>query len=164
MPRVSRSREIEASPRRVWRLVSNPHDLPRWWPRVTRVEAVELMPQGTRSRWTKVLGTRGGRGVRADYRCEGSSEERRYAWAQELEGSPFAKHLAAAETEILLEPASAGTLVTISSYQRMRGLSRLGGFMMKGAARRLIDEALDGMERALVPASGGGEAAADEAG
>lgn len=155
MPVIKRSAVIDAPPQRVWRLVSDPASLPRWWPRVQRVEAVEKTSKGERSQWTKVLGTREGRGIRADFRCLHSTNERRYVWQQQLEGSPFERHLNAAETEILLEPAGeAGTKVTIISRQQLRGLSRLGGPMMRGAGRKLLDEALAGLAEALEPPSG----------
>lgn len=147
MPNVSRSALIAAPPQRVWRLISDPASLPRWWPRVQRVEAIS--GSGERSRWTKVLGTREGRGIRADFRCTASTNERRYAWEQELENTPFAKHLNAAETEIRLEPAEDGTRVSLVSRQRLRGLSRLGDPLMRGAAKKLLDEALAGIDRAV---------------
>jgi uncharacterized protein YndB with AHSA1/START domain len=37
MPKVSRQRMIDAPIDRVWDLVSDPHSLPRWWPKTTRV-------------------------------------------------------------------------------------------------------------------------------
>lgn len=148
MPNVKRSAHISAAPKRVWRVVSDPNALPRWWPRVLRVEGVEKTSGGARSHWTKVLGTREGRGVRADYRCLHSTNERRYVWEQELEDSPFARHLSAAEIEILLEPEDEGTRVTVISRQKLRGLSRLGGPLMRGAAKRLLDEALEGLKEA----------------
>lgn len=114
-----------------------------------RVEAVDRAPRGERTRWTKVFGTKGGRGVRADYRCLASTEPERYVWTQEVAGTPFDKHLVSAETEILVGPDGTGTAVTITLDQRLRGLSRLGGPMMKGAGRKLLDDALDGIERAL---------------
>lgn len=148
MPRVSRKRVIGAEPRRVWELVSDPHSLPRWWPRTTRVEDVRS-PGGRFEEWTTVLGTSRGRGVRADYRCTGASEQRRYAWEQRLEGTPFARILRAARFEIGLEPAGGDTEVTLTSEESLRGLSRLGAVMMRGATRRRLDEALDGIERVL---------------
>lgn len=152
MPVVKRSAVIDAPPQRVWRLVSDPASLPRWWPRVQRVEAVDKTSRGERSQWTKVLGTREGRGIRADFRCVHSTNERRYVWQQQLEGSPFERHLRAAETEILLEPAGEdGTAVTLVSRQQLRGLSRLGGPLMRGAGRKLLDEALAGLQDALDP-------------
>lgn len=149
MPTVKRSAHVSAPPKRVWQVVSDPSALPRWWPRVLRVEGVEKRAGGARSQWTKVLGTREGRGVRADFRCLHSTNERRYVWEQQLDDSPFARHLNAAETEILLEPDGQGTRVTLISRQRLRGLSQLGGPLMRGAGRRLLDEALEGLEAAV---------------
>jgi uncharacterized protein YndB with AHSA1/START domain len=149
MPTVSRKRLIDASPDRVWGLVSDPHHLPRWWPRTLRVEDVRAIPGGRRSRWTVVLGTRRGRGVRADYRCVGATAEERYAWEQEIEGTPFEKILRSAELQILLEGRDRGTLVTLVSSEQLKGLSRLGSPMMRRATRRRLDEALGGLELAL---------------
>ena len=42
-----------------------------------------------------------------------------------------------------------GTQVTLESRQRLRGLSRLGGFMMRRATGRTLAEALKGLERAV---------------
>ena len=73
MPRVSRKRTVGAPVAEVWKLVSDPYNLPRWWPRTARVENVEDRG-GRRSRWTQVLETAEGRGVRADYRCVSAAE------------------------------------------------------------------------------------------
>lgn len=148
MPRVSRSRVIAAEPRRVWDLVSDPHSLPRWWPRTTRVEDVRS-PGGRFDEWTTVLQTGRGSGVRADYRCTGSTEQRRYAWEQEVEGTPFERILRASKLEIGLDAAGAETEVTLTSDESLRGISRLGAGMMRGATRRRLDEALEGIQRAL---------------
>ncbi|MGH2855564.1 MAG: SRPBCC family protein, partial [Solirubrobacteraceae bacterium] len=40
MPTTQRTRTIAAPAGEVWELVSDPHHLPRWWPRVARVEGV----------------------------------------------------------------------------------------------------------------------------
>lgn len=133
----------------VWRLVSDPHNLPRWWPRTSRVENVDAKGGGRRTQWTKVLGTAEGRGVRADYRCLSSAENERYVWEQELEGTPFARHLRSARIEIALRPEGEGTRVELSSVQSLKGMSRLGSPMMRRGQRNTLDEALDGIERAL---------------
>ncbi len=39
--------------------------------------------------------------------------------------------------------------MTLAGSERLRGLSRLGSPMMRRAIRRRLDEALDGIERAL---------------
>jgi uncharacterized protein YndB with AHSA1/START domain len=154
MPRVKRSRVIEVEPERVWDLVSDPHSLPRWWPRAKRVE--DVRGAGTnRAHWTTVLETDRGTGVRADFRCTGSTRPRRYAWEQELDGTPFERVLRASKLEIDLSPAGAQTEVTLVGEEKLRGLSRLGSTMLRGAASRRLDEALDGIERALVGDAGG---------
>jgi uncharacterized protein YndB with AHSA1/START domain len=148
VPRVSRSRLITADAGRVWDLVADPHSLPRWWPRTKRVEDVH--GEGVDSRWTSVLETERGMGVRADFRCTDWRPGELYAWEQEIEGTPFDRILRDAGLEIRLETAEAGTRVSITSDETLRGLSRLGSPMMRGAARRRLDEALQGIERALV--------------
>jgi uncharacterized protein YndB with AHSA1/START domain len=156
MPRVTRSRTIAAPPREVWDLLSDPYGLPRWWPRTLRVENVDRKPGDRRTHWTKVLETGSGRGVRADYTCVSAAEGERYVWEQDLAGTPFERHLRNAQVEFTLRPAEGGTEVTVTSRQTLRGLSRLGSPMMRGAAKSMLDEALAGLERALVP-DGGGE-------
>jgi uncharacterized protein YndB with AHSA1/START domain len=150
MPRVTRRRTIAAPVGEVWDLVSDPYALPRWWPRTGRVENVDQRQGGRRSRWTKVLQTQEGRGVRADYRCVSAAANERYVWEQELEGTPFEKHLKASSVDIGLHAAKDGrTMVELTSVQTLRGLSRLGGWMMRRGQGGVLDEALDGLERAL---------------
>jgi uncharacterized protein YndB with AHSA1/START domain len=133
----------------VWSLVSDPYSLPRWWPRTSRVENVEQKSGGRRSQWTKVLETSEGRGVRADFRCLSSAENERYVWEQELEGTPFARHLRSSRIEVALRPADGGTQVDLSSVQTLKGMSRLGSPMMRRGQGEILDEALDGIEAAL---------------
>jgi uncharacterized protein YndB with AHSA1/START domain len=150
MPRVTRRRTVEAPIADVWKVVSDPYALPRWWPRVSRVEDVDARPGGRRSQWTKVLETQHGRGVRADYRCVSSAEPERYVWEQQLENSPFAKHLKDSRVDVELHTAGAGeTRVVLTSSQTMRGMSRLGGWMMRKGQRDILDGALDGLEETL---------------
>lgn len=149
MARVTRRRTVAVPIAEVWSLVSDPYSLPRWWPRVSRVENVEQKSAGRRSQWTKVLETSEGRGVRADYRCLSSAENERYVWEQELEGTPFARHLRSSRIEIALREAGDGTQVDLSSVQALKGMSRLGSPMMRRGQGEILDEALDGIERAL---------------
>ncbi len=149
MPRVTRRRTIAAPPQRVWDLISDPYSLPRWWPRTSRVENVDLKPEGRRSQWTKVLQTAEGRGVRADYRCLSSAEGERYVWEQQLEGTPFERHLRASSIEVALRGKDGETEVSLTSAQTLRGMSRLGSPMMRGGQGKILDQALDGLERAL---------------
>ncbi len=149
MPRVSRSRTVATEPTQVWDLVSDPHSLPRWWPKALRVEDVHDS-RGKRARWTTVLATERGTGVRADYRCSGSTSGVRYAWEQEIDGTPFDRILKTSSVEIALAREPGGTKITLTSDETLRGLSRLGSSLMRGASRRRLDEALAGIERALV--------------
>jgi carbon monoxide dehydrogenase subunit G len=140
MPTARRSRTVAAPPERVWEVVGDPHHLPRWWPKVTRVEAV------TDDHFTEVLSTQDGRLLRADFRVVDSRAPERRAWEQELDGTPFERVFAAASTEIKLLPDGDGTRVTVVVRQQVRGSARLGGFMVRRATGRVLDEALDALE------------------
>lgn len=167
MPTARRSRTIAAPVEEIWEIVHDPHHLPRWWPRVSRVEDVEG------DAFTEVMITRKGKTVRADFNLLPSEMgERALTWAQRVEGTPFARLLRSAETEVRLSPlagypsegdtegrggaeAAAGggssTEVTIELRQTLTGLfPRLGGLMVKRAAATTIEEALDGLERISV--------------
>jgi uncharacterized protein YndB with AHSA1/START domain len=149
MARVSRRRTIAVPVEAVWSLVSDPYSLPRWWPRTVRVENVERKSAGRRSQWTKVLETAAGRGVRADFRCVSSAERERYVWEQQLEGTPFERHLRRSAVEIGLRPVGEGTEVSLAASQVLRGMSRLGSPMMRRGQGAILDQALDGIERTL---------------
>lgn len=137
-----------AAPRaEVWELISDPYNLPRWWPRTSRVESVE--GEGAGAQWTKVLATAEGRGVRADFRCTESVEGERFAWEQQLAGTPFERHLRRYAVEVALGEEGGGTAVGIAAAQTLRGLSRLGSPMMRRGQGTLLEEALDAIERAL---------------
>jgi uncharacterized protein YndB with AHSA1/START domain len=142
-------RTVEAPPGDVWKLVSDPYSLPRWWPRTTRVENVDAKSGGRRARWTKVLETAEGRGVRADFRCISAAEGERYVWEQELAGTPFERHLKALKVEVGLRERDGETEVSLTEEQSLKGMSKLGSPLMRRARRDVLDEALDGIERAL---------------
>jgi uncharacterized protein YndB with AHSA1/START domain len=140
MPTTRRDRTLRADRGDVWEVIADPHHLPRWWPRVGRVERVDA------DRWTQVFLTEKGRPIRADYRLRASEPPRRREWEQEVADSPFERVLHESVTEVRLDAeGEAATRVTIEVRQRMRGLSRLGGFMVRRASRRLLDEALEGL-------------------
>jgi uncharacterized protein YndB with AHSA1/START domain len=145
VPRARRTRLIDAARPSLWDVVSDPYQLPRWWPKVARVEGVQERRRGTGTLWTKVLKTQAGRDVRADFRCRHAKDASAYVWEQEIEGSPFAKVFKSAVTDIRLEDAEGGTRVTIEIDQRLRGMSRLGGFMVKRATVQQLDEALQSL-------------------
>jgi uncharacterized protein YndB with AHSA1/START domain len=153
MARVSRRRTISAPPGEVWALVSDPYSLPRWWPRTSRVENVDAKDGGRRSEWTKVLETAEGRGVRADYRCLSAAANERYIWEQQIEGTPFERHLRSSRVEIALRDEGEATEVRLTSEQTLRGMSRLGSVLMRRGQGAILDEALDGVERALTGTS-----------
>ncbi len=140
---VTRSRTVAAAPERVWAVVGEPRSLARWWPRVERVKAIT--PQG----WTTVLRSERGRAVRADWRLDEQEALRRRAWAQEIEGTPFAKVLTERRVEVVLEATEDGTRVTLELRQRGRGMARFGRFMLRRAARRELSTALERLDDVL---------------
>ena len=113
------------------------------------MEDVRKVQGESRSRWTTVLATERGTGVRVDYRCTGATTRERYVWEQDIEGTPFAKILRSAALEIHLQGRNGTTVVTLAGIEKLRGLSRLGSPMMRRAIGRRLTEALDGIERAL---------------
>lgn len=140
MPTARRSRTIGAAPEQVWKTVADPHHLPRWWPRVERVEAVRG------DHFTEVLATDRGRSVRADFKVLESRAPERRVWEQELVGTPFERVFAAARTEVALAPDREGTRVTLVVRQKLRGAARLGGWVVRRSTARVLDEALASLE------------------
>ena len=141
MPTVRRSRTLRATPEELWAIVGDAYHLPRWWPRVTRVEGVH------EDAFTQVLTTKKGVPVRADYRVIESAPPRVRRWTQQLVNTPFERILALSEVEVRLEPeGDAVTRVAMAIVHRLRGSAQLGAFLVRRAARRQLDEALDGLE------------------
>jgi uncharacterized protein YndB with AHSA1/START domain len=143
VPTTRRTRTLAAPAQDVWELIADPHHLPRWWPRVARVEEVE------REAFTQVLASPRGRLVRADFRIVAHDEQALLLrWSQQVQDTPFARLLVSAETELRLEPAGRSTNVTIELRQSLRGFfANLGASRVRRAARATLDEALDGLER-----------------
>jgi uncharacterized protein YndB with AHSA1/START domain len=150
LPTARRSRSIPSPVDELWAIVGDPHHLPRWWPRVERVEDVLA------GAFTEVMRTGKGRIVRADFEL-GRRDEQEYTlrWSQRVEGTPFGRVLSAAETQVSLraQPEEEGSLtrmteVTIELRQTLTGFfPRFGGFMVRRAAAATLEEALDGLER-----------------
>ncbi len=92
---------------RAWRLLADPHNLPRWWPETVRVESVEGAPGARRSRFTQVFESTRGKAVRADYRIIDSTQGERLVWEQRIEGTPFEKFLRSAALEMRLDAEDA---------------------------------------------------------
>jgi uncharacterized protein YndB with AHSA1/START domain len=166
MPTSSDTRLLPVVPQPLWELVSDPHHLPRWWPRVERVEGVGD------AAFTEVLRSERGRLVRADFEVvERDDVGMRLIWAQQVEGTPFARVLAASEIEVRVQPRTgsdenAGSDVTITltqtphawlpaantgpagAFALLDGLfARVGGPMVRKAAEKTVRGALDGLER-----------------
>ena len=116
MPTTKRSRTIMATPAELWAIVGDPYHLPRWWPRVLRVEAVDD------SSFTQVMTTERGRNVRADFRITALDEPHHVGWAQDVEGTPFEGLLESSEIEVHLKVDGPGTKVTIEQSTKMRGV------------------------------------------
>ena len=137
-------RTLPAASAAVWKVAADPLTLPEWWPRVVRVEGVSARS------FTEVLQTERGRQVRADFKVTEHEQGRRRVWSQELEGTPFERMFASVVTEVRLEPKSPSeTAVTIEIRQRLRGVQRLGGFMVSRAARRTTKQALEALEEVV---------------
>ncbi|HEV3048126.1 MAG TPA: SRPBCC family protein [Solirubrobacteraceae bacterium] len=151
MPTVRASRTIAAPADELWELVSDPHHLPRWWPRVARVEDVR---DGA---FTEVMKTKKGKVVRADFDVVCVDAERRtLRWEQRVAGTPFERVLLSSATELSLAAAGGetgeATAVTLELRQTPgRQLPRFGGgYVMRRAGAKVLREALDGLERISV--------------
>jgi uncharacterized protein YndB with AHSA1/START domain len=140
---------VAAAPEEVWRVVSDPEQLPRWWPGVTRVE--EAGPE----EWTKVLSSPRGKAVRADYTLVDAVPGERLVWRQEVDQSPFERILVSAVTTVSLAPAGAqATRVRIALEQKPRGWARFAPLQFRTAGSRQVRGALDGL-RELFGGNGG---------
>ena len=94
---------IAVDAERTWDLVSDPHHLARWWPLAQRVE--DVRDEGERMRWTLALRSERGTQVRADYSGGVDVEGHRFAWDQQVEGTPFERILRSARVEIAVTSA-----------------------------------------------------------
>jgi uncharacterized protein YndB with AHSA1/START domain len=143
---IKRSRVVNAPVIEVWKVIEDPYQMPRWWPRVERMEGVED------DRFTQVFKTKRSRTVRADFRVLASEPPGgEYAsghrtWTQEVEGTPFETVLSESITEIAVDPADGGTRVTLGQRQRLRGYSKTGALAMRSVTSKRLDEALKGLD------------------
>jgi uncharacterized protein YndB with AHSA1/START domain len=138
---------VPATPEEVWGLVSDPARLPQWWPGVTRVE------EASDEAWTTVLSSPKGKSVRVDYSRVEAEPGRRVVWRQEVDESPFERILASSTTEIALEASAGGTRVTVSLDQRPRGWARFAPLQFRGAGKRQVQGAVEGLDAVF----GGGD-------
>ena len=140
--RISAAKTVRAPRDEVWQLIMDPYHLPRWWPRVQRVEEVEG------NAWTKVMISSRGRAVRSDYTRVETDAPRRVLWRQEVDESPFERLLSEATIELELEEQGDDrTRVRLTANQSLRGKTRFGGMMVRRATRRTLNDALDGLRR-----------------
>lgn len=142
--KVSRSRTVPAAPADVWAIVGDPGGLPRWWPRVERVESVDA------AGFTEVYKTKKGRTVRADFRIATLEHEQEIRVVQQLAGTPFERIFSKASKRCVVAPADGGgTRLTVELDQTPAGMARFGGFMVRGAMRKQLDEGLDALAALL---------------
>ena len=137
MPVVTEQADLAAPLERVWKVVSDPYSLPRWWPRVQRVEEV------TDAGWTMVLMSDRGKPIRADYSLTRSRPMELLEWNQELEETPFERMLSLSRLLFEFEWDDHVTVVLVRSTERLRGLARLGSPMVRRATRKRLNQALD---------------------
>jgi len=142
---VTQELGLDAPLERVWDVVSDPYSLPRWWPRVTRVEEV------SDTSWTMVLLSDRGKPIRADYTLADARPMELLEWQQELEETPFERMLSVSKLEIALDPdeAAGATAVSLRSTERLRGLARLGSPMVRRATRKRLSQALEQLGEAV---------------
>ena len=144
---AKRARVLSAPIAEVWKVLEDPYQMPRWWPRVERMEGVQD------DRFTQVFFSKRRRTVRADFRLLASEPpDAEYpsghrTWTQEVAGTPFERVLQESITEVLVEPVAEGTRVTIAQRQKLKGYTRIGALSMRGATIKRLDEALDGLAR-----------------
>jgi uncharacterized protein YndB with AHSA1/START domain len=144
---ITRARVVKAPVDEVWKVIEDPYQMPRWWPRVERMEGVE------EDRFTQVFKTKRSRTVRADFHVlaseppGGEYTSGHRTWSQEVEGTPFETVLRESITEIAVDPADEGTRVTLAQRQRLRGYSKTGALAMRSVTSKRLDDALKGLER-----------------
>ncbi len=136
----------------VWKLVSDPYACRaggRGSSRVEDVDAAQRRPAQPVDQGAARPST--GAGCGPTTAASRSAENERYVWEQQLEGTPFAKHLRSSRVEIELRAAARGRPGRDRPRsQTLRGMSRLGSLDDAPAARAtILDEALDGLEQAL---------------
>lgn len=153
MPTVSQTRMVAMEPGQLWQLVCDPWQLPRWWPRVERVEGVEG------GRFTELLRSPGGKLLRADFDViVQDAAERRIGWSQRVAGTPFAHVFSAVEVQLEVRSppgvnARPAAEVTVTLAQRPTkalwtgALGRLAHPIIARAATKTVREALDGLQR-----------------
>ena len=138
---MRRETVVPRAPDEVWQVVSDPDQLPRWWPGVTRVEDTSAQA------WTTVLTSPKGKSVRMDYSRVEATEPTRLVWRQEVAASPFERILEEATTSLELAQTESGTRVAIELEQKPRGWARFAPLQFRAAGKRQVEGAVGGLER-----------------
>ncbi len=138
---MRRETVVPRAPDEVWQVVSDPDQLPRWWPGVTRVEDASAQA------WTTVLTSPKGKSVRMDYSRVEATEPTRLVWRQEVAASPFERILEEATTSLELAQTESGTRVAIELEQKPRGWARFAPLQFRAAGKRQVEGAVEGLER-----------------
>jgi hypothetical protein len=88
-----------------------------------------------------------GKPIRADYSLTRTQPMELLEWEQELDETPFERMLSLSRLVFEFESEADGdvTTVAVRSYERLRGLARLGAPMVRRATRRRLHDALDGL-------------------
>ncbi|MFI9814653.1 SRPBCC family protein [Saccharothrix variisporea] len=144
MIEVVRSGRVEASPERVWHVVSRADRAAEWLAFTDRVEVTSGAGCGERrtqyGRW-------GERHSEIDVEVVEYRRPKVVAWrhvAERLDGRPAPRFAAGTEFRVELEPDGAGTLVRLRSCQEPA--SALKGLLIKAFGRRQVAR---GMEKSL---------------
>jgi len=151
MIEIVAERTVAASPERVWPLVAEPDELPRWFGFAERVEVLEGEGVGQRRRQH---GHWGSKPSEVDQEITAFEPPHRLAWrhvAERLDGKPAPRFAASTDFSIELAPAGADTRVRLRSVQVPASRSR--GAVMRAFGRREIagrlEESLDALAQAI---------------
>jgi uncharacterized protein YndB with AHSA1/START domain len=151
MIEVTAERVVAAAPEAVWRMVSDPDELPRWFGFAERVEVLEGEGVGQKRRQH---GHWGKKPSEVDQELTAYEPGRRLAWrhlAERLDGKPAPRFAASTDFTIELSPEPRGTRVRLRSAQEPASKPR--GLVMKAFGRRelqgTLTSSLDALERVL---------------
>jgi uncharacterized protein YndB with AHSA1/START domain len=153
MIEVVAERVVGAPPERVWPLISDPDELPRWFGFAERVEVLDGEGVGQRRRQH---GHWGSKPSEIDQELTAFEPPRRLAWrhlAERLNGKPAPRFAATTDFTIELVPSGDGTQVRLRSVQEPA--SAVKGLVMRAFGRRevagTLRKSLDALERVLRP-------------
>lgn len=143
---VSRERTVAAPRDSVWELIAEPRNFSRWWPRAVRAE------RAAGGRWRAWLAPprRPQATVAVLYERGQARRPTLLSFRQVVEGTPFARTFRTVSWSFELhEEAPAKTRVRGRADLELRGLARLGGWQVRRAFRRTLDDALGALAQAL---------------